>query len=914
MKAPRAATAESFSRLLKGVLGLGQHRPGDLVGVVRTLFFRFAVLNMAFVVTMLLGSEAPTALRLAGLASMLVVLGWWVRGRRRGRMPVSGLAIEAPALAVVAIGTGDPAMTLGLMYVALNFRAMYGSTRAAAALGVSYLLSHLVAVAVAEAAGTAGPATTLLSPVVLTQVPGFALTVVVMRVLVAIADRRDREQRAQEILTETGVTFTGAQRAGDVLEAAQRGAAALASRDRPRGAAVALHEDRGLTVRAASDPALVGLVLDPTAGGANTDLGAANGPRRVEADAVRVLGLPWDAALVAPLSNGSSGGMLLAETGDQGLEVPLASLAAQTTLALDRVRATAGVAASEALFSSLAARASDVSRVIAADATILYESEAVRHVLGHEPQELVGRSGFELIHPDDRPRAEQLLPTLFENPDRPVTTQLRMRHADGSWRHVEGALRNLLDDPAVGGIVINYRDVTERHRLEEQLREQALHDGLTGLPNRNLFTDRVGHALARQGREGDHVGLLFLDVDDFKTLNDGLGHAAGDEVLRTVSQRLQATARASDTCARLGGDEFAVVVDPVADEVELHQIGQRTLDALSEPVRLNGTDAPVGVSVGVVLSRGHESVDEFLAHADLAMYRAKDAGKGRVEPFHLDFSTTAQQRLQLRTELESGSPTGEFLPYYQPIVELQTGRTVGAEVLVRWEHPHQGVLEAEHFLPLAESARLMTSIGREVLSRACAESAAWLTPEGSPSTLSLNISASELRAQYLDGLLQTLLRDTGRCPSELQIELNSSTRPDDLTAARPTLQRLASLGMKLVVDDFPAGPNALHALRYLPVSGVKLSRQVIDDLDGEPSASPLAAGLLRLAETMGLEVVATGVERPTQAERLRQLGCHRAQGFHFGEPQPAAALADRLTTRPTVPSRPAAGLLLSRVS
>ncbi|HEY7969017.1 MAG TPA: EAL domain-containing protein, partial [Candidatus Limnocylindrales bacterium] len=500
---------------------------------------------------------------------------------------------------------------------------------------------------------------------------------------------------------------------------------------------------------------------------------------------------------------------------------------------------------SEERFRSLVRNSIDVQVITDGAGRITYESSAVERVLGYRAEDRIGLNALGGIHPDDRAWAEQMLHDVAKAPAAQVSAEVRVRHADGTWLVVEAVAKNLLDDPAVEGIVINYRDVTGRKSLEDELKRQAFHDSLTGLANRALFADRLQHAISRTERAPTAIAVLFVDLDDFKTVNDSLGHSEGDQLLIAVADRLRAGLRAGDTIARMGGDEFAILIeDPVDGETPV-DVGRRLLAQLEAPLVHGGKELFARASIGIATTRSRDyTADEVLRNADVAMYTAKSNGKNRLEVFEPGMHAAALNRLALKGDLERALERGEFTLVYQPIVRLGGGRLSGVEALLRWQHRERGTVGPAEFIPVAEETGLILPLGRWVLEQACSQAASWNRISSQPITMSVNVSARQLQQPAFAAEVAAVLDSTGLAPGLLTLELTESVLMQDAEAATAILVDLKGLGVRLAIDDFGTGYSSLNYLRRFPIDELKIDRSFVSSLDDGPTQSAVVLSIL----------------------------------------------------------------------
>ena len=449
--------------------------------------------------------------------------------------------------------------------------------------------------------------------------------------------------------------------------------------------------------------------------------------------------------------------------------------------------------------------------------------------------------------------------------------------------------------------------LAKSRETEHQLAHQALHDALTALPNRVLFLDRVEHALARGPRSGSAVAVLFIDLDDFKGVNDTMGHAAGDELLRATAGRLRPMVRSSDTCARLGGDEFAIVLED-ANSIEAARIvAERILATLRETFLLGGQQVFVGASIGIAMAGASETAADLMRNADLAMYMAKSGGKHRAVVFEPSMHAMVARRVELEQDLRGALERHEFVLHFQPIVEMETGNVLGFEALTRWEHPQRGRVNPLQFIPIAEQSGVIVDLGRWILAEACRECMTWegvSDPEHAIS-VTVNVSGRELREPDFADHVRRALKSSGLPPERLVLELTENILVANDQAMIDMLKSLKALGVQLAIDDFGTGYSALSYLQQFPVDIIKIDKSFIDSLGHDGEESPLSRAVLSLGTALSMRTIAEGVETRGQFGRLRELGCHYGQGYLFAKPMPAQGVPSflKLHRSEVIPSR-----------
>jgi len=560
---------------------------------------------------------------------------------------------------------------------------------------------------------------------------------------------------------------------------------------------------------------------------------------------------------------------------------------------------------SEAWARALIAGSRDVVWVRAVDGVLVYASPAVEATLGYRPEELEGRSERDLIHDADASLRDVSVERLLASDEPQAPLELRVRHRDGSFRWLEMIDTNRLADLAVRGIVTNARDVTSRKTTEDELVQLTFRDPLTGLPNRTLLMDRIAVALAHTSRSSDILAVLFCDLDGFKVINDVLGHAAGDQVLVSVAQRLGSAVRQADTVARTGGDEFVVVCDGLQTIDQATGIAQQIRDAIEEPILVDGRrEAALSVSIGIVTTEGFDAsnVDPMtmLRNADAAMYHAKKRGRARWELYDEALIAEAAQRVELEPELRRALEHGEFAVHYQPIIDLTSSGIVGAEALLRWNHPSRGQLLPAQFIGLAEETGVIVAIGEWVLREACAQARRWQDDLAWPGWIAVNLSARQVAQSRLGSTVSDLLTHTGLDPHGLWLERAETALVRTGNSEAGELVAIEALGAHLGMDDFGTGYASLSNLQRLPIDFLKIDSDFVTKL-GRNASSPengIVAAIIQLGKTLNLQIVAEGIETVLQLEMLRAYGCTTGQGSLLSRPVTAPEITSLLAASP----------------
>ncbi len=611
----------------------------------------------------------------------------------------------------------------------------------------------------------------------------------------------------------------------------------------------------------------------------------------------------------------------------------------------DRKRTEQELRQSEKRFRSLIENARDIIVILDEKGFCRYVSPSQERILGYPTAEVLGRSVFELIHPDEMPMVAQVFQGIIQMPKVGLgLAEYRVRHKDGFWCILEAVATNLLSEPSVRGIVVNCHDVTERKVAEDQLLHDALHDALTELPNRALLTDRLGQAFARVKRHPNYqFAVLFLDLDRFKVINDSQGHRTGDRLLVAVARRLLTCLRSGDTAARLGGDEFVILLEEIQGVDEAKAQAKKILRAIERPLNLEGNKVLITASIGIALSTDkYQWPGDILRDADIAMYRAKALGKARYEVFTSAMHTRAVALMHLEHDLRQSveelnfrysivdlgdrvaenspmceidwkleRPKSQFAPpqlecpftvYYQPIVCLKSGSTIGFEALVRWLHPERGLVSPMEFIAMAEETGLIMPLGLWVLSESCRQIIKWQSlnlPAGnSRLTVAVNLSGRQFsEPESIDQIKQVLL-ETGVDARCLKLEITETVVMEDGEAAAAMLSQLRELGIGLCIDDFGTGYSSLSYLHKFPINILKVDRSFVSRVGEMGENLEIVRAIVMLARSLGMEVVAEGVETAVQLAQMRAIGCEYGQGYFFSKPLDSEAATALLRRSP----------------
>ncbi|MGA3057473.1 MAG: bifunctional diguanylate cyclase/phosphodiesterase [Candidatus Limnocylindrales bacterium] len=904
-----------------------------MLGRVQLLLLVFALVNAAGALVVVVGSGSqPSILYVAAVASPPALAFAWVSAYRRRTYDFLADCVTIGAVCLVAAAVTDRWFNevVVLVTAAVFFSSAYGS------LPRVLLRTGLIS-AVALGQAIDGPASLTTAGILAVE---FLIVARLMYGLAGSMKRYEQTTRREQILAAAGLDLVASGDLPAIVASAIEGANALCvdlpearvslalteSRDAPplrlkvlgsAGRRSAEMEGAVIAVRRLvaaghelADQRLFRTV-SPTGGADMTadadpardpDADPAGDPAADPAAEARFL---LGEILVTRVNvEGSVRGVLLIESPEPiPDELPRAihALAAQVSLAISRMDLQSGVAERESTvrFQALILSSSDVIGIVSPDGSVRFMSPSLRQIFGSDPDAVLGSQFARLVHPDDEARFTLDLGGVVAEPGSTRVVECRLRHSDGSWRYAETRMTNLLDVPAIRGVVFNTRDVTERHNLEAELRHQAFHDSLTGLANRALFSNRVEHALVAAKRDGSIVAILYCDLDGMKRVNESLGYGAGDAVLKAVANRMCGRVRGRDTVARLGGNEFGLLLDRLTSTADATLAMERIMSMLRQPIVLPGAQVELQPHIGIAVSvGGDETAEDMLNHGAVAMRQARldESGYALFDP---EMYADGMRRIEVGSQLRTALDESQFVLHYQPTIDLSTGRLTGVEALVRWQHPKRGIVPPIEFIPLAEESGLIVPLGQWVIREACRQARAWQDefPADEPIALHVNLSGRQLRHPNLVRDVADALDDSGLPSNRLVLEITESVLMTDTAATISRLYQLKSLGVKLAVDDFGTGYSSFAYLRRFPVDILKIDKSFVDGMATEATASALVDAMIRIAKALRLETVAEGVEKADQADRLRSLGCDMGQGFLFSRPLPSDEMTRLLSGR-----------------
>lgn len=588
-----------------------------------------------------------------------------------------------------------------------------------------------------------------------------------------------------------------------------------------------------------------------------------------------------DAAMSRPMEERYDD--LIVELGD-GRYGTLSIEALLTNAISHKAKMEEQIAGGERRFRALVTHATDVIMMVSLSGRISYVSPSAGKISGLDPAHFIGRQLLDLIHPEERSGVASAVADVLEREAASAPLEMRITRQDGSWAWVEGTCTNLLDNPDVTSVVINYRDTTKRRELEEQLRRRAFHDPLTGLFNRAVFRNRLEYALDHRDRSGGRVAVVYIDLDDFKTINDSMGHQAGDQVLCLIAARIGRNVRPTDTVARLGGDEFAILFDTLSEQDDIDIVMNRMRITLRDPLNVDGHILHVSFSAGISEAGRNDNTDDLLRHADIAMYRAKREGKDRVARYDPAMGKAAKDRMRLKGDLARAIEDGQLSLAYQPIIEIRSRRLVSYEALLRWSHPEKGQIPPDRFIPLAEDSNLIIDIGAWVLDRACRDLGTLSDKLSSRLSVAVNLSPRQFTDPGLEGMVVDTINRHGVEADRITLEITESASMTDAETASQQLEMLKSHGFMLAIDDFGTGYSSLSYLKRFPIDNLKIDRSFVRTVGEDIQDDAFIQAIVSLAHSLDIPTTAEGIETPEQMLRLRSLGCDRGQGYLIGRP------------------------------
>ncbi len=524
-----------------------------------------------------------------------------------------------------------------------------------------------------------------------------------------------------------------------------------------------------------------------------------------------------------------------------------------------------------------------------------FAGSSTPNILGYREKDLVGHDLLSFVHPHEREAVAQMFTDIAVWPNNEAHGELRFRHLNGTWIWLEGFAQNMLSDPSVGAIIMNFRDVTQRRMTEKQLEYRAHYDPLTDLPNRVLFRDRVVNGLAQARRHHSGLAIMYLDLDHFKLVNDALGHSFGDALLAAVARRLQSCLRASDTISRIGGDEFSILINEVTGTDPVSHIARKLMESFNEPFRIEQHDLHVTASIGICLYPADgEDADTLVKCADAAMYRAKELGRHQAQLFTTSMNERYARRLAVERDLHQAVERKEFSLVYQPMYDAERNDIAAIEAFIRWVDPERGLILPEEFIPLAEETGLTLPIGEWVLHNACAQMQSWASLAADGVRISVNVSPHQLQQTDFAGSVQRILADTGLPARRLQLEITEGAAAESVERTMITLRDLRAQGISIALDDFGTGQSSLLYLRRFPIDVIKMDNAFLREISDDKTAAAVASHIIGVAHAVRLKVVAEGVESEQQSEILREFKCDQLQGYFFTKPLAADAMTEYL--------------------
>ncbi len=906
-------------------------RPLDLIGRVRLLVLAFALANLAGVALVASASTGSRPVYFAGgmlVAPVLAIV--WIASYRRHDLSVAADVIVVAALCVSAV-TVDARwndVVVALLTASVFFGSAYGSAR-------RVLIRTSLVSAISLGVGMSDPTSFEMA---VGFVVGFGVVSTLMHGMVSSILKYEATALRERTLAATGLELVASGSIDAIVSATLQGAQALCG-DLPCSRIGFLISEgdggppRRYKVRASvgervaelndaifeadqlcpEDPKLVDQHIrrvepdtsrEPSIEGSGEGDGDASEPTNV-AD-------PHDMApsgfgrlfpgevLVTPIRvfDVTRGALLVEARGRIADYLPAAvrTLTIQASLAISRLDAQHLLVEQESSerFEALIQHSTDVISIVSTLGDVMFQSPSVRQIFGYDKERVTGAHLSDMVHPEDTARVVGIFNHVVgEKTGFTALVACRVRHADGSWVRAETRMTNLIDVAAVNGVVLNSRDVSDRHALEAELRHQAFHDTLTGLANRGLFSNRVEHALAASTRDNHSIAVLYCALTGLKRVNDSLGYAAGDDALLVIADRLKSSVRGNDTVARMGGNEFAILLERLTSPTDATMAMERIMALLRQPIQLPGAQIEFQPHIGIaVSSSAEECAEDLLRDAAVAMHQARRE-EGSYALFDPEMHQDAIRRIEVESQLRTALDESQFILYYQPTIDLQTGRLTGVEALVRWQHPTRGIVPPMEFIPLAEESGLIVPLGQWTIREACRQVRFWQKeiPADEPIALNVNLSARQLRHPDIVRDVADALDDSGLLPSRLILEITESVLMIDTAATISRLLQLKSLGVRLAIDDFGTGYSSFAYLRRFPVDIIKIDKSFVDDIATEETATALVDAMIRIGKTLRLETVAEGVELVEQADRLRTLHCDIGQGYLFSRPLPSDSIS-----------------------